>query len=351
MQSSRQVVPAVGVIFDCDMGNGIEDVLALAMLYGLDTKTEARVVSVSVSNSSLKSAALCDAIARFYVSATWGQFASFARVLPVGMSDVGKSAGDNQLATAVLAKRSAEDKPLYPTDVTKLNDTADPSALIRNAVTAHHDGNAVVVLGGPATNLAAVLGLRGAKELIAKKVRMLAVAGGRYPSGDPEFNITADIAAAKRLFAEWPGPILACGPEIGEAVPYPGASIAKDYAWAPAHPVVDAYTTYKPLPYDAPAPTLAVALQALRPKENYFKLSEPGTISVRDDGRTEFTASADGKHRYLILDPAQKDKITQAYTELASAKPVPRRPRFGQQAQQQQEAEKKKQEAAKPPTQ
>ena len=42
-----------------------------------------------------------------------------------------------------------------------------------------------------------------------------------------------------------------------------------------------------------------------------------------DDGRTRFTASAEGKHRYLILDPVQKDRILQTYTEVASAKPEP----------------------------
>ena len=43
---------------------------------------------------------------------------------------------------------------------------------------------------------------------------------------------------------------------------------------------------------------------------------------------TKFTASAQGKHRYLILDPAQKERILKIYTEVASAKPVPRLPRF-----------------------
>ena len=64
------------------------------------------------------------------------------------------------------------------------------------------------------------------------------------------------------------------------------------------------------------------ALYAVRPKEGYFKMSEPGTISVLDDGRTRFTPSANGRHRYLIFDPAQKERILKAYTEIASAKPV-----------------------------
>jgi hypothetical protein len=136
------------------------------------------------------------------------------------------------------------------------------------------------------------------------------------------------------VLAEWPGSIVACGSEIGEALLYPASSIEKDFAWAPAHPVIDAYTANKPMPYDAPTWDMAAMLYAGRPNEGYFKLSEPGVIKIRDDAGTEFTASANGKHRYLILDPLQKDRIIKAYTELASAKPVPRRPRFLQQQQQ-----------------
>jgi hypothetical protein len=53
-------------------------------------------------------------------------------------------------------------------------------------------------------------------------------------------------------------------------------------------------------------------------------------IQVSDNGASTFTAKAGGKHRHLIFDPAQKDRVTQAFVELASAKPVvraPRRPR------------------------
>src|SRR4029079_10339732 len=69
----------------------------------------------------------------------------------------------------------------------------------------------------------------------------------------------------------------------------------------------------------------------------YFKLSEPGRIGVQEDGRTKFTPAADGKHRYLILDPAQKDRIIKTYTEIASAKPVTRAPRFRPNQQNQQQ--------------
>ena len=56
------------------------------------------------------------------------------------------------------------------------------------------------------------------------------------------------------------------------------------------------------------------------------------TITVLDDGRTRFAPAADGKHRYLIVDPAQKERITTLYTAMVSAPPAPR-PQRGRGAQ------------------
>jgi hypothetical protein len=87
--------------------------------------------------------------------------------------------------------------------------------------------------------------------------------------------------------------------------------------------VVEAYRANRPMPYDAPAPTVIAALYASNPSADYFRLSEPGFISVSNDGRTAFTPSADGKHRYLMLDVAQKERIAKDFTALASTKPAP----------------------------
>jgi hypothetical protein len=81
------------------------------------------------------------------------------------------------------------------------------------------------------------------------------------------------------------------------------------------------------MPYDAVTPGMAGALYAANPDDGYFKLSEPGTITVLDDGRTKFTPGAGGKHQYLIADPAQKEKIQKLYAQLISTKPVPPAPR------------------------
>ena len=336
MQFPGQGKPPVGIIFDSDMGNSIDDALALALLYGFDGKNEARVVSVSVSKPNLKAAAFCETLGRLYAGAVSGAFGGFGRTLPIGLAAPGKMDEDTPMLTVPLAKRNAEGAPVYDHGIHKLNDTAEVAALIRNAFTAQYDQNAIVVLAGPATNLVKVLDLPGSRDLIAHKVRFLSLVGGAYPDGPPEFNIKTDIEAAKKLFAEWPTPIVAAGREVGDGLLFPASSIEKDFAWSPAHPVVDAYRAYKTMPYDAPTLDMAAVLYAVRPQEGYFKLSSPGTIGVLEDGRTKFTPSPEGKHRYLIPDPAQRERIIKTYTEIASAKPVQRVPRFRRKQDEQQ---------------
>jgi hypothetical protein len=310
MQFQPQGKPSVGIVFDADLGNTIDDALALAMLYGFQGKNESRVLSVSTTKSSVTAAVFADVLVRFYT----GEPGPFAGVIPIGLSLSGKMAAPNPMLDAVTGN------PKYARSIVKMNDTADPLALIRSALSAQFDQNAIVVLTGPATNLTGFLTLPNNPPLIEKKVRTLVVAA--------DANTLSDAPAARRLFAEWPTPIVVAGSELGDAFPFPGASIEKDFAWSEAHPLVAAYRGYRPMPYDAPAVAMAAALYAVRPLENYFKLSDPGTCSVAEDGRLRHNPAAGGKHRMLIADATQKERIQQIYAETASTKPVPRAQRF-----------------------
>lgn len=285
MQFQGQGKPALGIVYDADMGAGIDCVLALAMLYGMEGKNEARVISISTDRPSLKAAAFCDSLAHFF----GGPAGPFSPPISIGMT-AGKEAGDPPVFDALAAK--------YPSSVKNWNDTADPVALMRNMLTSQFDGNAAVVLAGPPVNLLGLLQLPGAKELVEQKVKYLSVAEARLGN---------DSAAVKRLYSEWPTDIFVAPAALGDALPYPGESIEKDFAWSPAHPVADAYRAWRTMPYDAPSWAMTAALQAVRPKEKYFTAPEPV-----------------GRLRRLELDASQKERIIQAYTEMASAKPVPR---------------------------
>jgi len=333
MQGRGNVKPPIGIAYDSDFGNNIDSVLTLAFLRAISAKGESRVIAVSISKSNIKAAQAEEGITNFYsgtplggsgrgVIAGFGGGGIGGNPVLVGLATNGKLANDTPVIDAVVTKKTADGKSAYPATIGRPLDTADCGVSTRNILLAQNDLNAIVVVDGPLSNTRELLDLYGAKPQITAKVKYMVVAAGGFPIGGPNPAIQADIAAAKKVFAEWPTPIYFVGSEVGDAIPYPASSISGDFSWTPSHPVVDAYKAFKPMPYDAAAPGLAAALYAIHPDDGYFKLSEPGTVTVSDDGRTKFTPGAGGKHHYLIADPAQKEKITKLYTELVSSKPV-----------------------------
>lgn len=310
---------APGILFDSDMGRSIDAALALAMLYSLGPKGQ--LIAVSVSNSSLDAAAFCDAVAKVYQGSAAGGFGRSG--LPVGLAENGPKLGAAPMLTAPLAMKKPDGSAMFPQGIKEVRDTADPRVLYHNALLTQKDGAAIAILAGPATDLAAMLTLKSHREVVAAKVGVLVAALGAYPAGAADPRVTTDIKAARQLFAEWPGPIVAVGTEVGVAFPYAGSSIESDFSWAPTHPVVEAYRALQPQIHESTGQAMAAVLYGANQKEGYFKLSEPGAIEVLNDGRTRFAPSATGKHRYLIADAAQKDRVLKAYTELASTKPSP----------------------------
>lgn len=332
MQGRGVVKPPTGITFDCDFGDSIDSLLTLVLLEAMSAKGETRLLSTSISKANLKAAQAAEAVISFMKGAPAPVTGSPIGGNPemIGLATNGKLKEDTAVLNAVLDKKGANGAPAYPWKIARVTDTAECSVTMRNILLAQNDLNAIVLVDGPATNAVQLMELYGARPQLVAKVKYLVFAAGAYPNGTAESGIRNDIAAARKLFAEWPTPIITVGTEVGEALPYPAASIEKDFSWAtPSHPLVDAYRAYRNMPYDAPSPGLAAALYAAHPDDGYFKLSEPGTVTVQDDGKTRFTTGANGKHRYLIADPAQKEKIVKLYTDFISAKPVPRTNGFG----------------------
>ena len=307
---------APGIVFDSSLDGGIDQVLALALLFGLEGKRQIRVGSVSVSRNNLNTAAFLDLVCRFYRGDASGDFPG-KTALPVGMfADGAANAAVDPMLQGALGK------PSYRRDITKPNDTADPVALIRNALSAYPDGTAAMVLAGPPANLLNLIALTDGRHWVEKKARVLTIAAGRFDSPQPDAVLKGDVKGFRKLLADWPGQIVFAGAELGDVL-FPGASIDTDFAWAPHHPVADAYRAYKSMPYDAPTRAMAAVLYAAAADQKYFRVSEPGIVTVLDDGRTQFNPSANGKHRYLILDADQKQRVTETYVKVSSAQPPP----------------------------
>jgi hypothetical protein len=312
MQFPGQGKAPLGVIYNTTMSRP-DAALALAMLHGYEGKREARIAAIAVNGSGLGAAKFCDAVGRFYAGP--GPMPNSNTRLPIGLAADDTLPPDEPMVKSVLDRRGDKGEPIYPCAISGVSDTADVLALIRNSLTDTADANAVVLLSASATCLARVLDLPLVKELVTSKVKSLLIC---------DSGVHQDVAAVRKMLAEWPAPIVFCGRQVGDALRFPGSSIEKDFAWTPAHPAADAYRAWQAMPYDAPSWDMAAMLYAVHPDAGFFQLSEPGTIQVLDDGSLQFRQSAEGKHKSLSFVPAEKDKIIKAYIDISSAKPVPR---------------------------
>ncbi len=317
----------VALIFDTDLGNDCDDVLAMGVIHALQTRGECKLLAVTLTKDHELAGPMADAINTFYGRGD----------IPIGVcrSGVTPAAGKfNVLATAKDAQGSLR----YPHDLRSGKDAPAAVDVLRKTLAAQEDGSVVVVQVGFSTNLANLLKsapdahspLNG-MQLVKKKVRLLSIMAGAFRQikdnqgrlyDHKEYNVVKDIPAAKKLADQWPSSVLWSGFEIGKNLTYPHQSILRDYRYVQHHPLPEAYTLYIPPPHDRPTWDLTSVLAAVRPEHRYFDVSPPGDVLVADDGLTTFSAKAGGRHRYLILKEEQKPRATEALVQLASQPPA-----------------------------
>jgi purine nucleosidase len=347
--------PPTNVIFDTDIYSDIDDMLALGMLNTLQDRGEIRVLAVTVGTEAQWTAPYIDLVDTFYGHDS----------VPVGMVSHGISAdtftrkpfdgpqpyspnGINY--TQYIAQLTNPDGTLvYPHKLVDGRKAEEAVHLLRRVLAAQPDNSVVVISVGYPTNLARLLDskpdqvsqLQG-RALVQRKVKLLSLMGGSFaavdniPAGDPrlEFNLSMDLPAGQKIFAEWPAPIVASGCEIGVKMLFPQSSIDRYFGYVVHHPIAETYNYVAPYyrkaseqpdaPHDHATFDLTSVLYAARPDDGYFSISKPGKITVLPNGGTRFEAAPDGPHRYLILTDAQKARTLEAMVMLASQPPVSR---------------------------
>ncbi|MBL8174191.1 MAG: nucleoside hydrolase [Bryobacterales bacterium] len=308
LAASLAGAPPVAVIFDTDMGNDIDDALALAMIHALESRGEAKLIGVTLTKDNPYAAIYVDLVNHFYKRPG----------IPVGMVKQGKTPEESAFTRLPADKKTADGRPVYPRRLGLGVDAPDAAPMLRSLLEKQADGSVAIVQVGFSTNLARLLDQPGAAELIRRKVKVLSLMAGQFPDGKPEYNVRVDIAAAKKVFAEWPTPVVCSGWEVGAALLYPAVSIENDFRHEANHPIADGYRAYKAMPYDRPTWDLTSVLYAVRPERGYFSLSEPGKIHVDDEGKTRFESLPEGRHRYLMVDGVQRARVLEALVQLAS---------------------------------
>lgn len=310
----------VRLIYDTDIGNDVDDVLALGVIHALQTRGECELLGVTITKDHDDAARFVNAVNHFYGRGE----------IPIGVCRSGITPEQSKFLP--LVDVMDDGKPRYPHSIADVSQLPDAVTLLRKLLSESPDHSVVIAQVGFSTNLSKLLespaddfGPAG-PELVRQKVRLLSLMAGAFEpiNGNThlEYNVVMDLPACRHMVANWPTYKVFSGFEIGLSITYPHQSILQDYDYVEHHPLADAYMLYSPPPHDRPNWDLTSVLFAVRPDRNYFSLSEGGVVVVDEQGATTHHVQDGGKSYYLIASPEQRARVSEALVALASQPPV-----------------------------
>lgn len=368
----------LNIIFDTDMGNDVDDALAMDMLYkynrGIKPKHYSlglklnRVLAGEAAEGQEKAAG--EGISRgsegqqeaagwLESGSDWGRSLRERRInllavmlnkegdfpprfidllntwygerhIPIGLSPrSGQSLVAGRNYTQVVCEASDDrGRPLYRHTIKDFSSLLPAVSLYRKLLAKADDASVTIVSVGFSTNLAMLLDsepdafspLPGS-DLVRKKVeRLVMMAGNMENPTFAEYNVVNDVVSCQKVFREWPTPIVVSPFELGLQVRYPARSILEDFSWTKHHPIVDAYKAYLPQLEDRPTWDLTAVLFAIHPC-GLFQVSPPGRIDVTDEGYTRFTPTPSGSHCYLSVTPEQAEEMRRYFVGIITSRP------------------------------
>ena len=320
---SHQEDGRIKIILETDMGNDVDDALAMDMLHKYIDAGKADVLAVMINKNGEASAEFTDILNTWYGHSD----------IPLGIVRNGAECEGVHYAQDVCGMKDDSGRPLFRRSMESYSSLPDAHLLYREILASQPDSSVVIVSIGFSTNLARLMDtgadefspLTG-KALAASKVKLVAAMAGSFENPELcEYNVVKDIPSAKKVFEEWPGEIVVSPFEVGRDILYPAASIENDFGWTEAHPVVEAYKNFLQMPYDRPTWDLTALLYAVE-GAGMFSLSPAGKITVAENGSIAFTPDPSGNCRYLITDEEQEAALGDYFVKMISSAPESRKP-------------------------
>ena len=192
------------IIFDTDIGGDADDLGALAMLHHFVDRGECELMAVMCWSTEKYAVSAIDAINRFYGHP---EIPIGTRKDPIHQQDWNYT---KPIADAFEFKADWEN-------------VWDATSLYRKILANNADQNIIVVTVGPLLNIQNLINsppdihspLNG-KKLIKKKVKEFVIMGGKYPSGEKEWNFDGAMPGVTQFVIEnLDVPIVFTGFEVG----------------------------------------------------------------------------------------------------------------------------------------
>lgn len=316
---SAQPSKPQAVIFETDMGNDIDDAMALDLLFKNIDQGNINLLGIGVHKNNPHSAEYID------IMRTWYGYKN----VPIGVN--AKWITDmtcNDYCTKVCKMTDKDGNPLFERS-SRNPKYEDAVEMYRRLLSKQEDGSVIIITVGFSTTIAELLQSQPDKysklsgmELVAKKVKFFSVMAGEFEHKNfKEYNVWNDLIATKYFFDKSPVPMVIVPWILGDQVIYPAKSIIEDFNWGKPHPMVEGYKSYMRMPYDRQTWDVISAYYACHPDHDVFTLSEPGEVKVVEQGVTIFTPKADGRFRIIKPSEQQRAGILAYFKEILTTKP------------------------------
>jgi inosine-uridine nucleoside N-ribohydrolase len=297
------------VIFDTDLGNDIDDVLALQMLFNYEKENKVDLLGITISKSNPNAVPFLDGYCRF----------NNRGEMPIGYAYNGVNPETGVYLDATLEAEFEGQKVISP-QRTLDDNIPEGYVLLRRILVEQPDSSVTLIAVGPLTNIARLLDSQPDSispldgiELVRQKVQLISLMSGSF-TGEydfPEWNVIQDLPASRIVYEKSPVPLITSGFEIGMRLCYPSESIMSDFGNPKANPLCVAYQAYMQMPYNRQTWDLTAVLEAVEPDSSYFELSPTGVITLDDSGFCQFEVKVDGLHRFLRI-PSDSARVMQA---------------------------------------
>lgn len=218
--------PPVALIFDTDLGNDVDDAMALAVIHALADRGQCELLAVTVTKDNPYAGPCVDLINTFYGRPD----------IPIGTVRDGMASQDGKYIRQ-LATANDDGRPRYPHDLIGGADACEAVGLLRKTLAGQPDGSVAMVQVGFSTNLARLLDSKpdgnsplDGKSLVKQKVKLLSIMAGAFTPELAakhfcEYNVKIDVPNARKVIHEWPTPVVFSGWEIGHAIQYLGKRV------------------------------------------------------------------------------------------------------------------------------
>ena len=317
------------VIIDTDLGNCVDDALALQIAFKYQAENKCKILGVMQDWKLEKAKLLADCFLRYYK----------ADDVPLGLVEGEEPIFEMTPYFQLVDSTYAAGSPWLPRTATPISERPVAWKLYRKLLSQAKDHSVNIVCIGALTNLGLLLQsqpdeyspLSGA-ELVAQKVRQLDVTGGCFSKVklkdkdeylEAEYNIALDVPLAKAVLEQWPTPLHLLPLEEGMKFPTMHNEILSDYAWDPTGLIYRIFSHYDEWAVGDVGSHWwdALTLMHTIEPEKFFSCTQQGKLKISDQGVTTFEPTDQGNAHIICVDVLHNMTVNNFLRSVAKWKP------------------------------